>query len=1029
MIRNNPARVSAGLILVALLCMFPAYGATLAPGDVLVLGCTDGPCAGSELKVFRVHPDTGERTLLASGGRMVNPTGLALDAAGQIFVVDGGPVISDWPSQMIYDGRIIRIDPATGVQTLVSSGGLLLNPQSLAVGPSGDLYVLNHWGGSSGVGLDQLVRINPTTGVQTLIVTDFVQPPAPKKMRFDRFGRLLVSSAGNGSGLNGGIFELDPIDGSATLLSNTITGSANYGYFAVEPSGDILSPLVEIIRRVDRRSGNVSTGITGRLGATYYHVAIGAQGQVFAIEQDDLFVLRLVTLDTLSGFWHALPGEWVWPGPQDILVVPGGNPDEPTLMHIGYPGAAADPTTGLGNVPYHYRIARTEVTNAEYIEFLNAIDPDGLNVRATYDSLMGSDTRGGITFNSGAASGSKYTSRIARLNKPVSFLTWWSAARYVNWLEHDRPAGGGGTETGAYDLHLSFPTRAPGVRWALPTEDEWYKAAYFDPVGLGADGGGSPLHWLYPTRSDVAPGFSLCTSFGDVTNPGPAPVARATYMGSCSWGGVSNHSSVGGAATPSWFGTLDQGGNVWEWLEDAPAGGDLRGGGFVSILETLASDISIPFPPLEPRHKIGIRLAELPDADADGTDWEQDNCPGISNPLQGDIDDDGEGDVCDTDRDGDGLDNGIDICPDAADPLQADSDGDGLGDACDSCPGVIDGSGLDTDGDGIADACDNCIFDPNPLQTNSDATGPGDACSADDDGDGVLDTADNCPATANPLQKDVDGDGVGDVCDSCLSTANPRTPLLSEDFEAASSGWSHRPNGSAVMDTWHRASTSCFGDALGSEMYVSNGNAGSGCVASSGVESSVLISPEITLPESGTITLEFDAISFDELGSCIAGGGYDLKDVRVVASDGGGVVLNNCTPLNDVVGMLQHHSFDLSFFAGSTIRIEWHYFTDDQNFEHTFAVDNVLIHGTGAAQPDDDGDGAGDACDSCPGTWDPGGVDSDNDGIGDACDSKVTICHRPPGKPTAEHTITIAVRAFPAHLAHGDVPGVCPVRR
>jgi len=775
MIRNNPARVSAGLILVALLCMFPAYGATLAPGDVLVLGCTDGPCAGSELKVFRVHPDTGERTLLASGGRMVNPTGLALDAAGQIFVVDGGPVISDWPSQMIYDGRIIRIDPATGVQTLVSSGGLLLNPQSLAVGPSGDLYVLNHWGLSNGIGLDQLVRINPTTGVQTLLVNDYSIPPSPREIRSDPFGGLLLAGRGTVTGANGGIFEVDPVSGSTTPISGV---APHYESFAVEPSGDILAPSLfgETIDRIDRRTAGISTAITGRLGAAYDHVAIGAEGQLFAIEQDDLFVLRLVTLDTLSGFWHALPGEWVWPGPQDILVVPGGNPDEPTLMHIGYPGAAADPTTGLGNVPYHYRIARTEVTNAEYIEFLNAIDPDGLNVRATYDSLMGSDTRGGITFNSGAASGSKYTSRIARLNKPVSFLTWWSAARYVNWLEHDRPAGGGGTETGAYDLHLSFPTRAPGVRWALPTEDEWYKAAYFDPVGLGADGGGSPLHWLYPTRSDVAPGFSLCTSFGDVTNPGPAPVARATYMGSCSWGGVSNHSSVGGAATPSWFGTLDQGGNVWEWLEDAPAGGDLRGGGFVSILETLASDISIPFPPLEPRHKIGIRLAELPDADADGTDWEQDNCPGISNPLQGDIDDDGEGDVCDTDRDGDGLDNGIDICPDAADPLQADSDGDGLGDACDSCPGVIDGSGLDTDGDGIGNNADP-DDDNDGVDDNTDAV-PGDATeSVDKDGDGGGDNSDAFPA--DPTDSvDSDGYGVGDDSD-----AFPDDPTESVDAD------------------------------------------------------------------------------------------------------------------------------------------------------------------------------------------------------------------------------------------------------
>src|SRR5262245_29129643 len=61
-------------------------------------------------------------------------------------------------------------------------------------------------------------------------------------------------------------------------------------------------------------------------------------------------------------------------------------------------GNAAD-VTGVGAVSYEYRIGKYEVTNSQYSEFLNAVDPNGTNVLALYDSQMTSSVWGGIEYS------------------------------------------------------------------------------------------------------------------------------------------------------------------------------------------------------------------------------------------------------------------------------------------------------------------------------------------------------------------------------------------------------------------------------------------------------------------------------------------------------------------------------------------------------------------------------------------------------------------------------------------------------
>jgi formylglycine-generating enzyme required for sulfatase activity len=253
---------------------------------------------------------------------------------------------------------------------------------------------------------------------------------------------------------------------------------------------------------------------------------------------------------------------------------------------------AADPATGKGSVGYEYEITTTEVTNADYVEFLNAVaadDPNGL-----YNELMGVDPRGGIV-RDGVAGTYSYRVRPRMAIQPANFVSWLDAARYANWEENGRPIGAQGpstTETGAFDLTVPDPSMTAvadaSSRMSLPTEDEHYKAAYFDP-SLGAGGG----YWAYPTQSDSPPTPAIATPDGRVGNTG-ADVAN--FDEEADWNGQDgNVTAVGTSGAMSFYGGADFGGNVEEWLSnDAESGVGgmqrvVRGGGYTSTSDQLAS--------------------------------------------------------------------------------------------------------------------------------------------------------------------------------------------------------------------------------------------------------------------------------------------------------------------------------------------------------------------------------------------------------------------------------------------------------
>src|SRR5262249_41910937 len=106
---------------------FPLAVTVADSGDIFVADAL-GP-------IYRVEPNTGAQTLIASGGYLQRPQGIAVQGHN--------PYVNDvaTPDMNFGVGRIIRIDLKTGQQTELSKGVNLAGPVGIAVEPNGDLIV------------------------------------------------------------------------------------------------------------------------------------------------------------------------------------------------------------------------------------------------------------------------------------------------------------------------------------------------------------------------------------------------------------------------------------------------------------------------------------------------------------------------------------------------------------------------------------------------------------------------------------------------------------------------------------------------------------------------------------------------------------------------------------------------------------------------------------------------------------------------------------------------------------------------
>jgi formylglycine-generating enzyme required for sulfatase activity len=267
-----------------------------------------------------------------------------------------------------------------------------------------------------------------------------------------------------------------------------------------------------------------------------------------------------------------------------VTVGNAGNTPDTAVMEL-------DGTTGYGSVGYNYRIGKYEVSNAQW---------------NTFTAAAGAPTGDDAAYNLSA--------HFTGAQQPTNNVSWYETAQFCNYLTSgDKSKGayqfsGNNTNPGYFlGINRDAAISSYGTTYVIPTEDEWYKAAYHKNDGVTGN------YWLYATQSNSEPS-------NDLINPDPGNNANFVQAG-FTIGSPDYLTAIGEFEnSDSAYGTFDQTGNIFEWnearidpMDDSPYCRGFRGGTFDSYGTGMASVARDSTQPITEWQKLGFRVASVPE--------------------------------------------------------------------------------------------------------------------------------------------------------------------------------------------------------------------------------------------------------------------------------------------------------------------------------------------------------------------------------------------------------------------------------